>query len=141
MKHTSPIKAEKKVKLLIYYKNRTLRNLFIKNSNGSQEHFNVVYKYVCNLEPCSGSETYIEHTTTLLKQRILTHTQQGAIRKHNDRTHKLKMKTQELLNRTEILTRCNNRCELQITEALMIQAMKPSLNEQNYFTDRTLKIF
>ena len=58
-KFVKPIDERNKIKLLIYYKIRRLRIMFINNRNRTTELFNVVYKYVCNSEPCNGSVSYM----------------------------------------------------------------------------------
>ena len=70
-----------KTKLMIYYKNRKLRNLFIRNNlNPPTEQFNVVYKYTCNQVQCTSAHiTYIGHTKTTLKERFKQH---SSIKKH-----------------------------------------------------------
>ena len=140
-KYVQPSSSNSRVSLHIYYKNRKLKNLFIRNKPSNSEQHSVVYKYECKMEPCNSSHVYIGHTTTLLKQRMTSHTQQGSIRKHFIAVHNSKPKTQDLLSNTTVLARFTNRNELQIAEALLIRKLKPSLNEQNEFTDRTLKIF
>ena len=130
-----------KLKLHIYYRNRKLQQLFIRNRPTSDDVFNVVYQYSCNEESCNNSNTYIGYTTTLLKLRLSNHAQQGSIKKHHCSIHNSKVKTQHLRENTKVLTRINNRNELQIAEALLIKHHKPTLNEQNEFSDRTLKIF
>ena len=72
---------------------------------------------------------------------MTNHTQQGSINKHLRNTHNIKPKTQILLSNTEVITRRDNKNELQIAEALYIKAESPALNEQNTFSDRTLKVF
>ena len=58
--------TDKKLKLMIYYKNRKLRQLFIKNNvTSTKEDNNVVYQYTCSYAGCHSSK-YIGYTTNLL---------------------------------------------------------------------------
>ena len=140
-KYVQPTEEGNSINLHIYYKNKKLKNLFVRNSSINSDVYSVVYKYTCQLEPCNGSHTYIGYTTTLLKQRLTSHTQQGSIQKHNSKVHNKKAKLRELLENTQVLTKFSNKTDLHIAEALLIKSMTPSLNEQNEFSDRTLKIF
>ena len=49
-----------------YYKNRKVRNLFIRNKPSNSEYHSVVYKYECTMEPCNSSHVYIGHTQLYL---------------------------------------------------------------------------
>ena len=59
--HISPSENNSLIKLQIFYKNKKLRNLFIKNNpyqptKGETSH--VVYKYTCPKEDCQPSISY-----------------------------------------------------------------------------------
>ena len=60
-----------KIELMIYYKNKKLSNLLIRNNphKDSEEH-HVVYQYECPSGECEPPQTYIGYTTTTLKQRM-----------------------------------------------------------------------
>ena len=54
------------LKLRIYYKNKTVSNLFVKNNprcKSPEQRSHVVYRYTCNAEECHSSKTYIGQTT------------------------------------------------------------------------------
>ena len=141
LKNVKPTRDDAKLILQIYYRNYKLQNLFIRNNNNKKEEYNVVYKYTCNKEPCNGNQTYIGCTTTLLKTRLTNHTQQGSIKKHNAQVHHCKTTTQDLVDQTIVLAKVSNRSDLFIAEALLIRVEKPTINEQNEFSERTLRIF
>ena len=62
-----------KLKLHIYYHNRSLQQLFIQKKPALEDIFNEVYQYSCNEESCNNSNTYIGYTSTLLKFRLSSH--------------------------------------------------------------------
>ena len=140
-KNITCLKAERYVKVIIYYRNRKLRNLFIRNSRKVKEEFDVVYCYSCNKKQCNGTQSYARYTTTLLSTRMDFHAQQGSIRKHHMETHNKKITKQEILANITIVKKCNQRHDLNLAEALYIKSLNPSLNAQNNFSTRTLKIF
>ena len=90
-KNITCLKAESYVKVIIYYRNRKLKNLFIRNSPKVKEEFDAVYRYSCNREPCNGTQSYVGYTTTLLSTRMGFHAQEGFIRKHHMDTHNVKI--------------------------------------------------
>ena len=50
----------KELKLLIYYRNKKVKNLFIKNNmHAPKEPFNVVYQYTCDQVPCTQAQTTV----------------------------------------------------------------------------------
>ena len=59
---------EAKLKFIIYYKSRKVKNLFIRyNLNKPDQSFNVVYQYTCNQKECTTSQsTYIGRTSKYL---------------------------------------------------------------------------
>ena len=119
-----------KIQLSIYYKNRKLSNLPIRNKLFTDEsNSHVVYKYVC--EECQPSNFYIGYTTTTLKQCALAYTQKGSIKTHNKDSHDKKIKTSDIIPSMKIIFRSPIKIELQIAEALHIKKKDPSLNNQN----------
>ena len=59
------------IKLHIYYKNRHLQQLLIKNNpHISDDESHVVYKYVCPQEECQPLHQYIGYTTNPLKKHM-----------------------------------------------------------------------
>ena len=139
-RHINPT-ANAKIELSIYYKNRKLSNLLIRNKSFTDEsNSHVVYKYQC--EECQPSRNfYIGYTTTTLKQRALAHTQKGSIKNHNKENHNKKIKTADIIPSMQVIFRSPLKIELQIAEALHIKKEEPPLNNQNEGDTRILHIF
>ena len=98
-KHVKPL-ANVRMKLLIYYKNRTVANLFVRNNPhrlNPEQRSNVVYRYTCKAEECHASEIYIGQTTTSLKQKMTTHTQKESIKNHNHDKQQRRLHASEIL--------------------------------------------
>jgi len=129
-----------KLKLNIYYRNKKLKSLFIKNNpHKTNEIYNVVYKYTCNEVPCNEAQLcYIGHTTTTIKDRFRQHT---SIKKHHREHHDSNITGKHMLPNVTVLQKCNDRRDLIIMEALMIKEFKPVINIQTDDFNRTLKIF
>ena len=133
-------KPNSKLKISIYYKNRKLSNLLIRNKtikDDSGSH--VVYKYVC--EECEPSMFYVGYTTTTLKQRALAHTQNGSIKNHNKEKHNRKIKTADVIPCMQTIFKSPLKIELQIAEAIFIKKESPPLNNQQEGDTRILRIF
>ena len=129
------------VSLYIYYRNRKLGSLLIRNKMYKKDiDSRVVYQYTCKDGRCN-SASYIGYTTCTLAKRFYTHAQSGSIRLHNKNTHNSKPLTKELLSSTKILYRGKNKLELTIIEALLIKEHQPILNMQEEGYHRILKIF
>ena len=62
----------RKILLQIFYKNRKLKNLFVKNNVNKPEHeSSLIYKYTCKKVPCSEANAfYIGLITIILKERF-----------------------------------------------------------------------
>ena len=129
------------IKISIYYRNRKLSNILIKNNiNKEKIESHVVYSYTCEMEECRLSK-YIGYTTTTLKQRMTTHAQNGSITTHNKEKHNRKLKAAEILEHIKPIHHSIDKIELQIAEALFIKEEKPSLNNQREGETRILQIF
>ena len=65
----------KELKILIYYRNKKVKHLFIRNNmHQPKEKFNVVYKYSCDQVPCTEAQScYIGYTTTRAIQATCIH--------------------------------------------------------------------
>ena len=127
-------------KLCIYYKNKKLSQLFIKNNLNKKEPTNhVVYQYTCNDDTCQRS--YIGYTQTTLKQRLTVHAQTGSILTHNMEKHNNKIRTNDILKSTIILYRSSDKHNLQIAEALFIRDMEPKINNQREGLFQILHVF
>ena len=143
--HLSPIAENTEISLKIYYKNKKLRNLFIQNNltkpkKGERSH--VVYMYTCPEEECKPSKsTYVGYTECSLSDRLRNHAQHGSIALHNSQEHRIKIKTQEILDNTEIIRHFPTKEDLIIAEALSIKESNPTLNAQREGETRVLSIF
>ena len=137
---TLPTDNNSIVKPTIYYKNRKLKNLLIRNNpNKPTDHFNVVYKYSCQETHCNVASTdYIGHTTVTIKERFKQH---ASIKKHYRITHNRNITGSEMLENVSILARAQNKQDLIIMEALYIKEYQPSINTQADDFNRILKIF
>ena len=71
------------IQTLIYYENRKVGYLFLKNSPHKKTVCHAVHQYTCAKEGCQPNQSYIGYTTTPVKQRMTTHAQNGAIKNHN----------------------------------------------------------
>ena len=132
------------VKLSIFYKNKTVANLFIRNNPhrpSPELRSHVVYRYSCEKEECHPSQTYVGHTTTTLKQRMTTHAQNGSIRKHNEEKHDRRLRTAEILQNVQVLFSSKDRQDLILAEALLIKKHQPTINSQREGEVRVLSIF
>ena len=92
-KNVKPSNDNDKLKLVIYYKTRKLKELFIKNkpttSKSIANRHHVVYAYSCTLEGCNASPKYIGYTTCTIDERFRMHAQNGSIKKHLLETHNM----------------------------------------------------
>ena len=121
-----PATNNSKISLIIFYKSKTIKNLFIKNKQfshndiGSRHH--VVYQYACTKQGCSTLQNncYIGYTECSLTDRFRTHTQnKSSIKKHLLEVHDIqRIKTVELLEDVKILKTGNNLTDLLFYEAL-----------------------
>ena len=146
-KNVSPISNDSHVQLIIYYKSRKLKDLFIKNNVHSNKEFgdrhHCVYQYVCPRDGCNSAQSYIGHTTCSLTSRFRFHTQNSSsIKKHFKNVHAVdKIKTAELLQNVTILKTSATKRDLIFLEALLIKTNRPSMNSQVEFSERVLKVF
>ena len=128
--------------LNIYYKNRKVSNLVMKNSpntNKLQRTFNILYKYECNVGDCEP-QAYIGYTRTTLSCRIIMHLQSGAPLKHSQDIHNSTLNREQMVSNTSIIRQENNFNRLEIMEALYIKYTKPEINLQTTGRGRTLRL-
>ena len=130
----------KKGELRIYYNNRKVKNLFIKNNNNKPvEDYNVVYQFNYDKVPCNEAQTcYIGHTTTTIKERTKQH---SSIKKHYKETHNCNITGSQILPNIKILAKLSGKADLIILEALLIKPQRPMINIQTEDFNRVLKIF
>lgn len=145
-KNVQPVDDNHHISLRIYYKNKKLHNLFIRNkpisTNEVSDRHHVVYLYECKQAGCNAKHTYIGYTTCTVGERFRSHTQTGSIKKHLVETHGItRIPKSDLLQTTKVLKTCNSVGYLRMTEAMMIKDLKPTLNSQDEGCDLLLKIF
>ena len=142
--HVKPVNNDNSINLRIYYKNKKLKHLFIRNKSTFKEcsdKHHVVYQYCCNKEGCNSS-TYIGYTTCTVGERFRMHTQNGSIRNHLINVHgETRIVKKQLTECVKILYSNNSVGLLRMTEAVLIKDVKPSINSQEEGCDRLLKIF
>ena len=92
---------------------------------------NLIYKHTCQNEDCRPPVTsYIGMTRTKLTRRLTYHLQSGAIKKHYQEVHGVRLTREELVSGTEILDYEINPGRLAILEALYIKEERPAMNLQ-----------
>ena len=79
-------------------------------------------------------------TTTTLSRRLTMHLQSGAIKKHSLQAHNQILTREILVNNTKYIHSETNFTRLQVAEALLIQKLRPKINNQDTGTSRTLSL-
>ena len=136
-----------KIKLLIYYKNKKIKNLVMNNNpckkTGVFQETNVVYKFSCNREGCRllPNMDYIGLTTTTLSRRLTCHLQSGGPRNHLKEAHNETITRTVLEECTSVVMRCPNANRLAIAEALITKDGTPAINLQTTGFVRTVRLF
>ena len=145
-KHAQPVSNSHELKLIIYYKSRKIKNIFIKNNvhhtNDIAEKYNVVYQWTCDRDGCnSTNQEYIGYTTCTIKERFRTHTQNSSsIKKHLRDQHQIqKITTAQLIPSIKILYTSSDKRDLIFTEALLIKSQCPTLHSQPKVATRSSK--
>ena len=95
----------------------------------------------CPETECPHSQFYIGYTTTTLKQQMTTHAQNGSIMAHARNAHKLKIKTQQILENVKVIYKSPYKMELVLAEVLLIREHSPFPNNQKEGETRILKLF
>ena len=139
--NTKCINENDKLKLNIYYKNKKISNLLMKNSPNTEklQRTSVLYKYECKIgdfEP----QTYIGYIRTTLSCRITMHLQGSAPFNHAREVHNCTLNREQMVNNTEIIRQENDFNRLEILEELYIKSMKPEINMQTTGRGRTLRL-
>ena len=129
------------IKLNIYYKNRKVSNLVMKNSPNTTklQRTNILYKYECNVGDCEP-QAYIGYTHTTLSRRITMHLQSGAPLKHSQDFHNSTLNREQMVSSTSVIRQENDFNRLEIMEALYIKYTKPEINLQITGMGRTLRL-
>jgi hypothetical protein len=134
------------LRLTIYYKNKKVRNLVMKNNLSNNEvplkRSNVVYQINCPVKDCKLSNPYyIGSTQCTLAQRITQHNQSGAIRSHVIQDHNIAPERKHLEENAAILKQLPDKDRLMIYEALCIKFKRPSMNEQDDNMQRYAQLY
>ena len=141
--NTKCIDPNKKLNLLIYYKNPKTANFIMKNNllppPPVLQQTNVIYKFVCPM-PHSQAVEYIGFTQTKLSRRLTLHGQNGSIYRHFQESHNCKPTREQLTQNTTIIARDTDRHRLTIKEALLILHNAPLINKQFDNFTNTLKL-
>ena len=129
-----------KIEIHVFYRNRKLKNLFIKNNTNKPElESNLIYKYKCDKMPCTEVETcYIGLTTVTVRERFKQH---RSIKKHFSDVHNEHVTGSQMMRNVSVIARCPHKQDLHILEALLFKEINPSINRQTDDFNRTLKIF
>ena len=102
---------------------------------------NIVYKYTCNVGDCElQNSTYIGMTTTTLSRRLTMHLAGGGPKIHMQNNYNSTISRENLVQNTNILYYEPDFNRLQIMEAILIQELTPTINNQNTGVQRTLKL-
>ena len=72
---------------------------------------------------------------------MTTHAQNGSIPAHARNAHKLKIKTQQIVEYDKVIYHSKDKMELILAEALLFKEYFPHLNNQTEEDMRILKIF
>ena len=136
LKHCAPSNSNDQIKLLIYYKNRSVSSLVMSNNLSRDTSIlkatNIVYEFKCPIGDCArrSNSSYIGHTTTTLSRRITMHLQSGAPDKHVTSTHNQPLTRRMMVENISVLTKCSNKQKLMILEAVYIRDRDPLINRQ-----------
>ena len=137
-----------KLKLIIYYKNRTTSQLITKNNLAqkqipSNERSHLVYEFKCQEGECiTLNNSYIGMTHCKLRERFEYHKNRGSIFAHFHQAHNRNPTLDELLASTKVIYVPDNPLRVDVFEALFIRERKPELNEnKRNFACLKLEIF
>ena len=144
------IDNNKKINVIIYYKNLKTANLVMKNNSNTAKRdidkTRLIYEYKCPNEDCyllkeNKNNSYIGHTVCKLTRRIAYHLQNGAIKEHEQTCLKTKITRRKVVENCKITKCINDTRRLQTMEAIMINKLKPELNKQDTGITRILKLW
>jgi len=139
--------TEDRLDLVIYYKNKKVSNLIMKNNltqdNRTLKRTNVIYKFSCPIEDCvlQNNANYIGMTRTTLSRRLTMHLQSGNIKTHMRDKHNSNLTREQLVSNTSIINHDPDFKRLQICEAILIMENNPSINVQITPTSQILTLF
>ena len=131
------------LKFIPYYRSNTITKLITRNNQGPPtpplKKTNLIYQYQCFHGDCEHrNNIYIGMTTATLSRRLTyMHLASGGPKQHELANHNLPLTRADLVNNTKILLTEFNHKKLSIIEALLIEKMQPSINNQSTGTNRT----
>ena len=134
-KNVTPIQNQK-IKLQIFYKNKTTSNIVMKNNTRREpelQRTNVIYRWKCPNEDCklqNREVDYIGRTTTTLSRRLTMHLHGHPPSEHTREAHKKDITREDLVENTSIIASDRNVRRLNILEAVLIRERCPVLNGQ-----------
>ena len=136
-----PTDPNKKLKLIIYYKNPSSFSLICRNNiNASRDKLsksNVVYQYSCKTGDCATrAVNYVGYTTCKLTRRLTYHLQHGSIKDHHRQYHNSVIDRTDIVNNTTILAQCSKQRKLETIEAVYIKERSPVINIQHNAVSR-----
>ena len=147
-KNVYPANTDSKIKLIIYYKNRKLSNLFILNNTHRKEQpvadqHHCVFQYVCNRDGCNAAQTYIGFTTCSIASRFqYLIRNSSSIKKHLKGVLNIdKVAMADLIPNVSIVKYSSDKRDLMFYEALLIRENQPTLNSQVEFSGKILQNF
>ncbi len=139
--------TEDRLDLVIYYKNKKVSNLIMKNNltqdNRTLKRTNVIYKFSCPMEDCvlQNNANYIGMTRTTLSRRLTMHLQSGNIKAHMRDEHNSNLTREMLINNTTIINHYPDFKRLHMSEAILIMEGSPAINVQMTPTSQILTLF
>ena len=133
-RNTQVVDPNKKLNLIIYYKNIKTHNLVMKNNLSPPptvlQQSNVIYQFECPLSHGNVIPRYVGFTQNKLSRRLTMHLQQGSIRNHFMDHHNSILTRETIVNNTTIIEKAQDRYHLAIKEALLIMNSNPIINKQ-----------
>ena len=103
-----PLEQENEIVLTIYYRNKKISNLVMKNNpnekTGDLGRTGVIYQYTCQIGGCKlQNNSYIGMCTTTLSRRLTCHLQSGTPKNHSLQEHGEPLTREALVENTIIL--------------------------------------
>ena len=149
--NTHCIESDKRLDLIIYYKNMKTCNLVMKNNPAQKpeplQQNNVVYEFRCPLDhttdegqPDVKPQTYIGYTQCTLANRLVRHSYAGSIKEHCIASHNHKPNKQFIKDNTAIISKANDKQRLLIKESILILEKAPTINRQFDHFKHSLKL-
>jgi hypothetical protein len=135
------------LKILIYYKNKKIQNLVMKNNPYKKttvfQETKVVYQFSCTREGCRllPNMDYIELTTTTLRRSLACHLQSGRPRNQLMEAFNETIACTVLEVCTNIVTHCSDAYRFEIAEDLIIMDKTPVITLQTTAFFRNLRLF